>query len=847
MSNSFDRRAGVPAPDERHIAEALAVLFDRSHVVELRAIRSKGRKRTDSGYFDGDHWKELAAHGARLASEGAAVYVTINPVNPQLLGRSANRVTEWASTTTTDTDVLRRRWLLIDIDPERPAGTSATNVQLNLAKERAKAIARELESLGWSKPVVAISGNGVHLLYPIDLPNDAASTSLIRGVLKSLNDRFGDKSVKVDETVHNAGRIVKLYGTVANKGDHLPDMPWRPARLTGEPKRNAPISVQLLEAIQPPPASGHPMKGSSDSSASIRLAERILDSLGISARRDVHTGMDRLRLDRCPFNPEHGFGEAAILIEPGGKVRFKCQHDSCGDKGWRDVRALVDPGGAPPEPKVERIGRDWPPVRPLGPASGEAPNAYPVEALPDGIREAVMEAADFIQCPIGICASSALAALSMAGQGLVDVARSEALVGPTSLYLLTVAESGERKTSADSMFVRAIREHEEWRSTEDKPALREYERVLQAWEAKKRGVLAQIERLARNGDQTHEQDQLLELLDQERPVRPTMPKLIYAETTAEGLAWGLHQDWPAAGLLSSEAGAVLGSHGMGRESVMRMLALLNALWEGEPHSVARRTSENYVLRNARFTIGLSVQPDTLRDFVTASRGLARGMGFLARFLVSWPESTQGTRLFREGNAKFPYVESYRLRVGSLLGSHLLDESARLVLQTLHLAPNAKDAWIRLHDDIERELGAGGELVDVRDVASKAAENAARLAALFHTFAGGPQGVIGSDCVERAGRIVVWHVLEARRLLSAHSADSGAESAERLERWIVLHCQEKGRSHVGWRYVLQYGPGPLRSAEALENAMRRLTSAGRARMVDAQGKAIEVNPELLGGS
>ena len=199
----------TPTPDAAAILAALPVLFTQDDVIELRAF-PKGRKRTDAGYFDGQHWPQLAEHAARLSASGAAVYVTLNPVDPQLLSRYSDRIEGYASTTTTDKQVTRRRWLLIDIDPVRPSGTSATDAQLDAAKVKARAVYGYLNGIGWPAPLVAESGNGMHLLYALDLPNDDDATALVKAVLIALGERFDDAQTKVDRAVFNAARICKL-------------------------------------------------------------------------------------------------------------------------------------------------------------------------------------------------------------------------------------------------------------------------------------------------------------------------------------------------------------------------------------------------------------------------------------------------------------------------------------------------------------------------------------------------------------------------------------------------------------------------------------------------------------
>src|SRR5262249_32634725 len=155
--------------------------FGSDAVVELRAIYQRGRKRTDAGYFDREHRTDLLNHAARLNQAGAAVYVTMNRLDPQLLGRYANRIEEWAQATATDANVVHRNWLLLDFDRVRPKDTSASDEQLGLAKEQAFQCAEALSATGWPEPMTVMSGNGVHLLYRVDLPNDEGSRDLVKG------------------------------------------------------------------------------------------------------------------------------------------------------------------------------------------------------------------------------------------------------------------------------------------------------------------------------------------------------------------------------------------------------------------------------------------------------------------------------------------------------------------------------------------------------------------------------------------------------------------------------------------------------------------------------------------
>jgi hypothetical protein len=343
--------SNAPSPvasDRSAILDTVDALFPPDAIVELRALFLKGKKRTDSGYFDGAHREALAEHAARLNTAGAAVYVPLNPINPQLLARYCNRMQDYADKTTSDAEVTARRWLLLDFDPARPAGTSATDAQLSEAREVSDACLAELQSRGWPAPSVAESGNGMHLLYPLDLPNDAESRDLVKGALSGLATRFDTRRITLDQSVFNAGRITKLYGTVANKGDPTPATPWRRSRLLSAPARESVVSVEQLRewvpvTSQPVPRAHTPGAGFTVARSTFDL-DAFLSRLAIPFAHDAHEGADRYKLAHCPFNPEHGMGEAAIFRHADGGLGFKCQHNSCADRHWQDVRNLVDPG-----------------------------------------------------------------------------------------------------------------------------------------------------------------------------------------------------------------------------------------------------------------------------------------------------------------------------------------------------------------------------------------------------------------------------------------------------------------------------------------------------------------------
>jgi hypothetical protein len=228
--------------------EALQALVPPGAVVELRVPEFGARTgNVLSGYYND---LEALVRDALLADgKAAGVYMTMNPVKPELLARRVNRCEPWAKLSTADHDIERRRWILLDIDPVRAAGICATDTQHDAALAKADEIERHLTGLGFPEPSRMDSGNGAYLLYAVDLPNDAHSLELVHTFLKALATRFDDETTEIDVSVANAARIMRMPGTLNAKGDSTPERPHRRARLLSMPEDLVTVDVELLAAV----------------------------------------------------------------------------------------------------------------------------------------------------------------------------------------------------------------------------------------------------------------------------------------------------------------------------------------------------------------------------------------------------------------------------------------------------------------------------------------------------------------------------------------------------------------------------------------------------------------------
>jgi len=199
------------------VAWLTALSADGPRLTELRSLSAHGSAR--SAFFRlPEDAEAMAREAIKMEGKGfKGVYWTINPVTEDHdQGRAAS-----------DAHISQRDWVLLDIDPLRQAEISSDDEEKALSYEIAIDVVNGLSALGFGRPVIADSGNGYHLLYPVTMPNDEASREAVRSLLIALNKYVGNADVKIDTPCFNASRICRVWGTKARKGKDTPERPHR--------------------------------------------------------------------------------------------------------------------------------------------------------------------------------------------------------------------------------------------------------------------------------------------------------------------------------------------------------------------------------------------------------------------------------------------------------------------------------------------------------------------------------------------------------------------------------------------------------------------------------------------
>lgn len=320
-----------------------SVIKGDGELTEIRLIDKKGKNKTYSGYFT--DIETLLQALRPFANSGLGVYYTLNKINDACYGRSQHDCFLLNPTTTSDTDITAREYVLIDIDPERPSETNASDEEVAYAWTTAQRVHNYLRDQGFYAPVIAMSGNGIHLLYKVRFQNTKEREELVKNFLLALDMMFGDNRAHVDTSVSNASRISKLIGTVSNKGANTEERPQRESYIIQVPDNFECTDITYFEKVAATiPTKEKPSRSNRYAPQEDFDLEQFFRDHDIAIHsQSKFSGGIKYILEECPFNSSHKHPDAAVFKMSNGALGFKCLHNSCQQYTWRDFRLHFDP------------------------------------------------------------------------------------------------------------------------------------------------------------------------------------------------------------------------------------------------------------------------------------------------------------------------------------------------------------------------------------------------------------------------------------------------------------------------------------------------------------------------
>lgn len=430
---------------------------------------------------------------------------------------------------------------------------------------------------------------------------------------------------------------------------------------------------------------------------------------------------------------------------------------------------------------------DWPTLETIPEEADTKPDAFPFHGLGPIMGNAARAIAEDVQAPDSLAAGSVLAAVSLAVQSLANVMLPHGQRSPLSVFVITGAGSGDRKSAVDAVACGEV----------------ELVRKQQARDFSKQMAQYDVEMGGRDRKDPE-------------PAKPTPKSLTTANATIEGICRLLkHQS--SVGIFSAEGGEMLGGHSLRDDKRSSGMAFYLKGWGGESLDSLRGGEGLTVLLGRRMAMHVLVQPVLLGELLCDA--LAQGQGLLARCLIAQPETLAGHRPYKDVNPhENPAVVTYNVAIKALLATEpelwAEGDGYELKPRDLHFDTEARALWIAFYNAIEQQQKNGSELDGARPFASKAAEHAARIAGVI-TMIENPQATtIDSSAMDGAIQVTGFYLTEHLRL-------TGAGRQERKDGYI--------RALLKW---LQSRGATVQKKEVLQNSPRQL---GR--------KAATINPLL----
>jgi hypothetical protein len=463
-------------------------------------------------------------------------------------------------------------------------------------------------------------------------------------------------------------------------------------------------------------------------------------------------------------------------------------------------------------PEVE-IEPPRPLQRPLEPA-----DPFPMEALGSVLGDAALAIVDQVQCPEAIAGQSVLAVATLAVQGQANIELPQGSTAPLSSFFLTVAYSGDRKSTADRKALWPVHQREKALREQYDDAMPAYTIRQASWEASRKQILNN-KKLSREAKQAE-----LESLGPP-PEQSLTPLLTCTEPTFEGLCLLLQGGHPSVGVFSAEGGQFLGGYGMSKDHRLKTAAALSGLWDGEPTKRVRRGDGVILLPGRRVAMHLLVQPGVSHRLL-CNREL-NDQGLVSRILASAPASTAGSRLWRDARPESARaIRRYGARILEILEQRLpleRDRPNELAPRTLRLASSARQRLIEFMDHVERQLGPKGPLAPIRAFANKLPEHAARIASVLALIEQLDADEVPTHQLEAGILLAEHYAAEARRLQDAGQSSPELDLAQRVLEWLASDWS--GRPLISIPDLYTFGPGPVREKRTATSTIGILEDHG----------------------
>ncbi|MHB0990299.1 MAG: DUF3987 domain-containing protein [Burkholderiales bacterium] len=325
-------------------------------------------------------------------------------------------------------------------------------------------------------------------------------------------------------------------------------------------------------------------------------------------------------------------------------------------------------------------------------------------------------------------------------------------------------------------------------------------------------------------------EHLLEKEMANEPQKPIAKRMLFNNATAEAMRDAANCSAYSFAIVSDEGGNVFNSH------ATKDLTFFNDGYSGTPIRVDRKTSPNIFASGYAMSVMLMPQKSVMQSFLARKKGRARGDGFLSRFFIVFPASTRGYKMLDVNKKTTNAIKQFQSRIAEMINVGLTQDAAEscLNLQTLSLTEEGRRLYTEFHNMLQIEMRPGGKFFEDQDLASRAAENALRLACVFHVYEQGANGKISADTFDRAAVIALWFLHQSQRILTEFSRPQEESDAQYLYNWLLSEYRNANAQQPNYyqnnlmpvsHIYLNLRPDRMRKKEVLMAAIQALVDRG----------------------
>lgn len=461
------------------------------------------------------------------------------------------------------------------------------------------------------------------------------------------------------------------------------------------------------------------------------------------------------------------------------------------------------------------------------------PYHQPTEEL---LECCVNEVSFNIQAPRELVMSTALAAVSTSLQGVVDIQWPDGRISPLSLYFLTRAKSGERKTAVYSRIFSAIHEFQRQEREHFKKSQDEYFVDYEIWEKKRKAIMRKIAQNSAKGRDVSDLEGSLRGNEKQKPVREKNISVLYDDVTSEALIHEMSENSKYTALVTSEGGSIL------RGGAFKDFSKINDLWSGETVKSDRKSTDSSYVEGGRLTLNIMVQPEVHDSYLQRVGDESRGSGMWARFLVTEPDSMIGTRYSNYRNISWSYIERFARRLTTFLEVTKKIVKGDERRKVVRLSWQAAEKFISISNEIERCTARGGCYQGFEDHASKLPENILRVAGVWHVFSSGMSTEVTLDSMDKAIGLVLYYSEQFKRVFYVPSEEEVDD--EKVKDWME-EKRAQGVRYLRKNYVLKHGPSKLRRKSRLDPCLLRVSTEGQINLIMVEGvELVDLSPFTL---